>query len=75
MIARLLRATVVIFVWMFVWGMIARWLSSEAMAPGREDHRYILTLTGYGFGVGYFVLVDSLWEAARRRRDGSAPRG
>lgn len=74
MIARLLRATVVIVAWMLVWGVVARWLSSEAMAPARGDHRYILTLTGYGFGVAIWAMADSISEAAKRRR-GSRPPG
>jgi hypothetical protein len=73
MIARLLRATVFIVVYMFVWSIIARWLSSEAMAPTRDDHRYILTLTGYGFGAAIFAIAESVWEAAKRRRGGGSP--
>jgi hypothetical protein len=75
MIPRLLRSALFAILWILVWRLASRWLTSEAMAPTREDHRHILFTTGIVFGGAFFAMVDSLWEAAKRRRGGSAPRG
>ena len=68
MLLRVVRSVLVMVTWLFIWGSVARWLTSEAMAPTREDHRQILFLTGVVFGAMLLAIVDGLWEAAKRRR-------
>ena len=74
MLVRFLRSALFAMLWILVWRLASRWLTSEAVAPTREDHRHILFTTGIVFGGAFFAMVDSLWEAAKRRR-GTTPPG
>jgi uncharacterized metal-binding protein len=73
LVRRILRSALIMTVWLTVWSLASRWLSSERMAPTREDHRYILFLTGVAFGGAFLALVDAVYEAAKRRRGNGPP--
>ena len=73
LVRRILRSALIMTLWLTVWSLASRWLASERMAPTREDHRYILFLTGVVFGGAFFALADSVYEAAKRRRGNTPP--